>query len=34
MTSSSDQIHEWLGRMHPQAADDFWSQTGAGSHLP
>jgi hypothetical protein len=28
------QIHEWLGRMHPQAADDFWSQTGSGSHLP
>jgi hypothetical protein len=28
------QVHQWLSRQHPQAASDFWSQTGAGSHLP
>lgn len=27
-------FHRWLSRNHPQAADDFWSQTGNGSHLP
>jgi predicted nucleic acid-binding protein len=27
-------VHQWLGQGHPQAAQDFWSQTGAGSHLP
>jgi len=28
------QFHRWLGLNHPQVADDFWSQTGGGSHLP
>ncbi len=27
-------IHHWLAQHYPQAAQDFWSQTGAGSHLP
>ena len=27
-------VHQWLSQSHPQAAQDFWSQTGAGSHLP
>jgi predicted nucleic acid-binding protein len=27
-------IHQWLSQYHPQAAQDFWSRTGAGSHLP
>jgi predicted nucleic acid-binding protein len=28
------QIHTWLERTQPAAADEFWSQTGGGSHLP
>ena len=28
------QIHQWLNSTHPAAAQDFWSQTGGGSHLP
>jgi predicted nucleic acid-binding protein len=28
------QVHHWLGRAHPQAAQDFWTQTGGCSHLP
>jgi predicted nucleic acid-binding protein len=27
-------IHQWLEQKHQQVAEDFWSQTGAGSHLP
>jgi predicted nucleic acid-binding protein len=27
-------VHQWLSQFHPQAAQDFWSKTGAGSHLP
>ena len=27
-------IHQWLRQNHQQAAEDFWSQTGGGSHLP
>ncbi len=27
-------IHLWLHQNHQQAAEDFWSQTGRGSHLP
>ena len=27
-------IHQWLCQNHQQAAEDFWSQTGGGSHLP
>jgi predicted nucleic acid-binding protein len=27
-------VHQWLGQSHSQAAQDFWSQTGGGSHLP
>jgi predicted nucleic acid-binding protein len=27
-------IHEWLSQGHPQAAHDFWSMSGGGSHLP
>ena len=27
-------IHQWLHQNHQQAAEDFWSQTGGGSHLP
>jgi predicted nucleic acid-binding protein len=27
-------VHDWLGSLHPQAAQDFWSQTGGGIHLP
>ena len=27
-------IHHWLRQNHQQAAEDFWSQTGSGSHLP
>lgn len=26
--------YQWLNQIHPQAAQDFWSHTGAGSHLP
>ncbi len=26
-------VHQWLNQTYPQAAQDFWSQTG-GSHLP
>jgi predicted nucleic acid-binding protein len=28
------QIHRWLHCIAPQAAEDFWSHTGGGSHLP
>jgi hypothetical protein len=28
------QIHRWLHHIVPQAAEDFWSHTGGGSHLP
>jgi predicted nucleic acid-binding protein len=28
------QIHQWLSQHDPQTAQDFWSQTGGGSHLP
>jgi predicted nucleic acid-binding protein len=28
------QIHQWLNRTNPKTAEDFWSQTGQGSHLP
>jgi predicted nucleic acid-binding protein len=27
-------VHRWLNAAHPQLANDFWSQTGNGSHLP
>ncbi len=27
-------IHQWLSQNHQQTAEDFWSQTGSGSHLP
>lgn len=27
-------VHQWLNQSHVQAAQDFWHQTGAGSHLP
>jgi predicted nucleic acid-binding protein len=27
-------VYQWLSSSHPQAAHDFWSQTGGGSHLP
>jgi hypothetical protein len=27
-------FHRWLSRSHPQVADEFWSQTGNGSHMP
>jgi predicted nucleic acid-binding protein len=27
-------VHQWLTQAHPLAAQDFWSRTGAGSHLP
>jgi predicted nucleic acid-binding protein len=27
-------IHQWLGQNHPQAAQDLWTQTGGGNHLP
>jgi hypothetical protein len=27
-------VQLWLSHSHPQAAQDFWSQTGGGSHLP
>jgi predicted nucleic acid-binding protein len=27
-------VHQWLAHSHPHAAQDFWSQTGGGSHLP
>jgi predicted nucleic acid-binding protein len=30
----SRRVHQWLGQAHLQAARDFWSQTGGGSHLP
>jgi len=28
------QIHQWLSHIYPQAAQDFWSKTGGGAHLP
>jgi len=28
------QIHQWLHRIAPQTAEDFWSHTGGGGHLP
>lgn len=27
-------VHQWLSQRHVQAAQDFWSQTSGGSHLP
>jgi predicted nucleic acid-binding protein len=27
-------VHSWLSQSHAQAAQDFWSKTGAASHLP
>jgi predicted nucleic acid-binding protein len=27
-------VHHWLSQSHPQAAQDLWSQTGGGAHLP
>lgn len=27
-------VYQWLNQSHAQAAQDFWSQTGGGSHLP
>ena len=27
-------IHQWLRQTHLQTAQDYWSQTGGGSHLP
>jgi predicted nucleic acid-binding protein len=27
-------VHDWLSQPYPQAAQDFWTQTGGGSHLP
>lgn len=27
-------IHDWLLPLNPQTAQDFWSHTGGGSHLP
>ncbi len=27
-------IHLWLNQNHQQVAEEFWSQTGSGSHLP
>ena len=27
-------VHQWLSQAHPQAAQDFWSHTGGGIHLP
>jgi hypothetical protein len=28
------QIYQWLGRNYPRAAQEFWSRTGGGSHVP
>ncbi len=28
------QIQQWLSQHYPQTVQDFWSQTGGGSHLP
>jgi predicted nucleic acid-binding protein len=28
------QIHQWLSQTSPQTAEDFWSLTGGGTHLP
>lgn len=28
------QIYQWLSQIYPRAAEDFWSRTGGGSHLP
>ncbi len=28
------QIYQWLGRSYPHAAQEFWSRTGGGSHVP
>ncbi len=27
-------VRDWIGRRDPRLAQDFWSTTGAGSHLP
>ena len=27
-------VHDWISRSDPRTAQDFWSHTGAGSHLP
>jgi predicted nucleic acid-binding protein len=27
-------VQQWLSQTHPQAAQDFWSQTGGANHLP
>jgi hypothetical protein len=27
-------VHDWISRSDPHTAQDFWSHTGAGSHLP
>ena len=28
------QLYQWLRLHYPEAAQDFWSRTGGGSHLP
>jgi hypothetical protein len=28
------QIYRWLGQDYPHAAQEFWSRTGQGSHVP
>ena len=33
MARTLRRVHQWLSQTHPQAAQDFWSQTG-GVHLP
>jgi len=27
-------VYQWLSQTHPPVAQEFWSYTGAGSHLP
>jgi predicted nucleic acid-binding protein len=27
-------VHQWLNQTNAQTAQDFWSNTGSGSHLP
>ncbi len=28
------QVHLWLSKSYPEAAQEFWSRTGGGAHLP
>ncbi len=28
------QVHAWIGKRDSELAEEFWNQSGAGSHMP